>query len=286
MSMQFVSGAPSRPSVVLPGLPYPGAGFVKSPCTIASRPPFDAGADLVTTPPSLLVGLSGARGAGKSTVAGILARDHGFVEHSFADPLKRLAALLFGFDSEALYGPSAARDAPVSEARHTRYWLSAYGTADDCAPEIMALFPETRPRIVRGTLMEVLDTLSEYGFDGTFCARLALQGLGTWGRGLDPDTWTRATKNRIAAGGAPRVVISDVRTTNEAEMIRSARGHLVWIDADERAPLDPNRPGADHSSEVTWETLSHYVTVAFDNNAPRAGLEASVARLVEWIREN
>jgi hypothetical protein len=56
--------------------------------------------------------LSGAAGAGKSTLATALVRNHGFLRSSFAAPLKQAAAIVFGFSHAQLYGPSEARNRP------------------------------------------------------------------------------------------------------------------------------------------------------------------------------
>ena len=63
------------------------------------------------------------------------------------------------------------------------------------------------------------------GFE--FSWRVAAQRLGTeWGRGLDPNIWTKIIEAQISTPG--NWVISDVRFANEAEMVRR-RGRLVHI---------------------------------------------------------
>ncbi len=58
-----------------------------------------------------ILGISGAKGAGKSTVAGMIA---GLVPGarvvSLADPLKEICGQVFGFTQTQLYGPSKFRD--------------------------------------------------------------------------------------------------------------------------------------------------------------------------------
>jgi hypothetical protein len=51
-----------------------------------------------------IIGLSGLKGAGKSTVARILCEKYGFVEYAFADPLKKGIMEMFGLSNYQLYG--------------------------------------------------------------------------------------------------------------------------------------------------------------------------------------
>lgn len=43
----------------------------------------------------MLIGISGRKGCGKSLVASLLVEEHGFIERSFADPIKKAAVTLF-----------------------------------------------------------------------------------------------------------------------------------------------------------------------------------------------
>lgn len=59
-----------------------------------------------------LIVLSGTAGAGKDSVADVLADNFGWHRYSLAGPLKRFASDMFNFSDEQLYGPSSARNAP------------------------------------------------------------------------------------------------------------------------------------------------------------------------------
>ena len=53
----------------------------------------------------MIIGLSGAAGCGKSTAAQWLVNYEGFIELSFAKPLKAAVADIFGFTNDQLYHP-------------------------------------------------------------------------------------------------------------------------------------------------------------------------------------
>lgn len=54
--------------------------------------------------PKKIIGLVGREGSGKSTTADHLVNKHGFVELSFADDLKKITSIIYGFDYEMLQG--------------------------------------------------------------------------------------------------------------------------------------------------------------------------------------
>lgn len=60
-------------------------------------------------PNTILV--AGRAGSGKSTVANHLAASRGYAIASLADPMKRFAADVFGWDGDRLWGPSELRNA-------------------------------------------------------------------------------------------------------------------------------------------------------------------------------
>jgi hypothetical protein len=84
------------------------------------------------------------------------------------------------------------------------------------------------------------------GFD--FSWREAAQKLGTeFGRGLDPDIWTKIMERKLAHfADDVRIVFSDVRFENEAAMIRKLGGKVLHITG-RAAELGAN---AGHASEA------------------------------------
>jgi len=70
-----------------------------------------------------LIGVAGAAGSGKSTVASVLVEKHGFVEVALADPLKRFCAEVFDWEHDALWGPSEARNVPDQRLPRPRGYM-------------------------------------------------------------------------------------------------------------------------------------------------------------------
>jgi hypothetical protein len=68
----------------------------------------------------MIVGIVGLINSGKSTVANILAEDHGFTKVSFADSLKDSVAAVFGWSRELLQGDSDA--SRIWREQPDEYW--------------------------------------------------------------------------------------------------------------------------------------------------------------------
>lgn len=116
--------------------------------------------------PSVIIGITGRAGAGKDTLARMLAnhRETPGMILSLAEPLKEIAQRVFGFSAEQLYGPSEARNAPDPR------WERADGR------------PPVTPR-------EALQTL------GT-----------EWGRALHPDVWIRHVLRKHDLHSMPTII--------------------------------------------------------------------------------
>lgn len=170
-----------------------------------------------------LIGLTGQAGTGKDTAAAYLCESYGFVRAAFADPINDMLAELL---------QQVDVDHAVLHERHLKE-----------AP------------------IEALP--------GAPSARQLKQTLGTeWGRTLvHPDLWVKHLESRLGLlGFAPvhdRIVISDVRLANEADMVRRYGGHLIRLHRDTAAPV------RSHSSEqqvmalpATVDLHNHGLTTA------------------------
>lgn len=140
----------------------------------------------------IVVGLTGLMRAGKDSVADILVRDHGFVKMSFAAPLKRMVKNL---NPIVGYEPGCEDPDCCGTAGVIPVYLQdlySWGMTDD---EIKA---------------------SKYGDE----ARRLWQRFGTdVMRAEQDDYWIQKAVSDLVAAGHERVVFTDCRFPNEAEMI-------------------------------------------------------------------
>lgn len=164
----------------------------------------------------MLIGLSGKKGSGKSASAEYLVKQHGFVEVSFADALKKICLAI-----------GAPR------------W-SVYGSQRDKSTVIRHLGVSGRE------LMQVV---------GTELFRMTLPKLLPNFKPKD-DLWVTIAEHKIqqlfGSRGASRVVVSDVRFDNEAEMVARNGGTVILIQrgANERRTVVDNHPSE--------QGISHY----------------------------
>lgn len=189
----------------------------------------------------LLIVPIGVAGSGKSTAATfirVIAGERGLVatEAAFATPIKSFCRSLFGFSSDNVYGPSAAREEEMEIYKSLRAWdcareyLRVMGSnfIDECWPDATPEFWLRARKALDdwfNDLMaespwhwEVVDGRRLLQRQNGLSARRALQTLGTeWGRTLDADVWIDCLKRSVAASTADVVVLSDARFFNEAE---------------------------------------------------------------------
>lgn len=163
-------------------------------------------------PPGIsVIGLTGRAQAGKDTVADYLVREHGFTRFAFADKLKSMALVLDPIVQEGREGDFAR----LSEAVHYTGWEGA------------KKMPEVR------RFLQVL---------GTEAVR----------DHLGPDTWVNAVKAdamRILSIGG-RVVFSDVRFPNEADLVDTLGGEVWKVVRPQHEAADPN-----HASEANVDSM-------------------------------
>lgn len=77
----------------------------------------------------MIIGIMGAAGAGKSTLANILVQEYGFQRESMASPLKAMLEAI-GVPDSGLYGSPADKEAPqdVLCGKSSRYAMQTLGT--------------------------------------------------------------------------------------------------------------------------------------------------------------
>jgi hypothetical protein len=236
---------------------------------------------------TMLLGLTGRAGSGKSTVADLLVKNHGFVAVALADPIKRICKEVFGFTDEQLWGPSERRNAP--DKRFPReHTARDTGIVCDCC----------------GVCLDLAD--GETAPPCYLTPRYALQRLGTeWGRSCYENAWINHAlwvanrllidKYRRESYNAQRglfdrgeaagdhddqirgMVISDVRFSNEADAIR-VKGGRIWKTV--HGSGLQGAPGA-HDSEQYIDSLPVDAVVP---DSPLEALPEIVAGMLEELR--
>lgn len=138
---------------------------------------------------SKLIGIMGLKGSGKDTVAKMLPIS--WHRMAFADTLKDITSILFGWDRGMLEGSSES--SREWREKVSTYWSKELGIKD-------------------------------------FTPRMALQLLGTdvFREHFHQDIWVKVLKNRIINTNSD-VVITDVRFLNEANMIKELGGNIVQV---------------------------------------------------------
>lgn len=201
-----------------------------------------------------IIGITGLAGAGKDTIGDILVTNlSNWQKMSFAEHLKDVASLLFGFDRKMLAGET----------------------------------PEDR------TIREQPDKFWSEKMGKDFTPRFALQFLGTnlLRNQLHQNIWVDCLERKIV-NSDKNIVITDVRFPNEIEMIRNLGGVIwrvergerpSWWDLASEANLNNiqvyNGKYAElasiHSSEQVWIDVDNPVHI-FKNNGTIDDLKQKV----------
>jgi hypothetical protein len=203
-----------------------------------------------------IIGICGAAGSGKDTVADILAARYGFAKLGLADPMKKFLRELYDFTTDQLWGPSASRNAPDHRYPREHSTSVYHGERCDCC----------------GANLWEQEIKQCY-----LTPRFALQRLGTeWGRSMHSATWIsyliRKAPYIVTEGTG--VAVSDIRFPNELQAIRNAGGR-IW-----------HRPGGGltgsagaHASEAGFGNLKFDAEIPWQDDVKN--LDAVVARLME-----
>ncbi len=140
-----------------------------------------------------IISISGFKGHGKDTVGQMLAHHAGYTPQSFADPLKRMLCVQFGWDLHMLSGIT-----PESRSWREQpdpYWSEKLG----------------RPFTPRQAMTEIGTDLIRKKF-------------------LDTQ-WCDLMQKQLQSHVTP-VVITDARFRNELQMIRDQGGFTIWVKRD------------------------------------------------------
>ena len=159
-----------------------------------------------------IIGLTGPKGSGKDTVAGLLRTHAGFYPLAFADALREEVCDAWRFEPLYLIRPET-KEHPLSA-------LALRKCQSDSFVARMVL-----DHTARGATLDL---------DAPRSPRQILQWWGTeYRRAQDPAYWTSMLERRIerllGSGNQNRLVITDVRFDNEAEILRvEPLGAQIW----------------------------------------------------------
>lgn len=181
-----------------------------------------------------LIGLAGAAGAGKDTVAEILREHYGWAVFSFSDALYAEVAAGFGVHPDMLY------------ARETKETPDGLLAPRRCAD------PDARAVLIQ-----------EAGNPAAACSpRWVLQRWGTeYRRAQYPAYWLRRAEERLDQlehEGYPRAANTSVRFPNERRWIEARGGTVVHV----RRP--GYEPQSDYESEKPLPVLRHDIVLHND----------------------
>lgn len=254
-----------------------------------------------------VIGVCGRKGSGKDEVGKVLVDEYGFVRVALADPIKQLAHLIFGFDANTLFGPSAQRERPVCDALAPAWWSRAQANLlTDPVDRVLRRLFASPSRALVALQHLCAQVLEPYGPQIT--ARVVLQQMGTeWGRALQEDVWVDEVLRVVAAldeghdynpmhgvqireraanrGLAPAiagVVITDVRFQNEVRAVqRYAHGGCVWtVNAERRLPPQVLN---EHASEPSYAATASWADLIIDNNGSVEMLLPEVTRAAKTV---
>lgn len=203
----------------------------------------------------MLIGLTGAAGAGKDTAADIL-ESAGWARCAFADALRGEVIYAYRVDPRA---------------------LNRRDTKEQPVPALA---------IARASNASWRHHCTEQGLDAHAprSARWTLQQWGEWRRGIRPDHWVRPVlawvqMQRLYAAGVGVQVITDVRHANEAEALRALGGLIVRVHR-----LDNTTRLADdtalHASE---QHLQIRADADVHNDSTRDALASELLRVLEQL---
>lgn len=224
--------------------------------------------------------LIGKAGVGKDSVAAELATKKNVVCLAQADPIKRLAKLLFDLDDQALYGPSEERNKPIADlclrARASDYTSHRHKVERVACSFFRGLGLEVDPLRIEIALLKYVNDVENKAEREPVTTRYILQTLGTtWGRGLHPDVWTEyaiKTATKLLEGNHTYdqktgltytsgsyyslVVITDGRFRNEILKAKSLGCRIVKIERQTHLSQQAQTSGViGHQSEVELDTI-------------------------------
>lgn len=197
----------------------------------------------------IIIGICGFAGSGKSTVADILEKNHGFKKLSFAGPLKDMVSSIFGWDREMLEGTT-------QESRQWREKVDPWWSD-------RLQYANLTPRLI-----------------------LQIMGTEVMRAHYHSDIWIASMEKQLLDNNHNRLVITDCRFPNEFKAISDQGGDILYISRELTNPSwfaaykEPNMapPKNVHISETAWinEPIDHVII----NDLSISDLKRSINELV------
>jgi ATP-dependent RNA circularization protein (DNA/RNA ligase family) len=167
---------------------------------------------------SVIIGLTGQIGSGKTTFAKYLCDIHQFKEYSISSPLKQIG-IIFGFTDTQMYGTQEQKmEINKNWGISGRTFLQKFGT-DLCREALTNIIPEMNT----GEHKSVWITLF--------------------------DMYIESIKNTDPLA---RIIVSDIRFLNESNAIRKNNGHMFRIT---RTSTFNNNIVINHLSETEMSSI-------------------------------
>lgn len=193
----------------------------------------------------MLLGISGEIGCGKSTVADALTKNHGYVEYSFATPLKNMA-ICAGFEHHQVFGTQEQKlEINQFWGVSGREFLQRFGS-EVCRDFVPQVLPNMR-------------------FNGK-------------------TMWVRLFEKFKADNDSKNVVVSDVRFEDESQTIHENGGVLIRIVRGDlanhanQAAQSSNASVSLHKSETQASKIKHNVLIL--NNGSLEALYEKMTNLL------
>lgn len=184
--------------------------------------------DSTICPDVHIVGFAGRKESGKG-VATNVAVSHGYREMSFASPIKDAARAMFGFSDAQLYG--SEKESP------DRFW----GVVPRRVFQEIGSFYRGP---LRSLISNSITTTNNTGPSESFVVAKLRRDIS------------------VARENGEKIVVSDVRFPEEAEMIRSLGGRVILIDR-------PSHPRNDNDpSETACDSIVYDVMLSNDSTIP------------------
>lgn len=146
----------------------------------------------------MIIGIAGKKRSGKDTISDYLIQEYDFIKYGFADPIKDIGKIIFGFTEEQLYG-NKKDIIDLQWGIKPRDFFQKFGTDYG-----QFIFPEHFPEIFKGENK----------------------------RGLWVQVFKNWYLNKLEIDPCIKVIINDVRFQHEFDLIKSLGGYIIKVERD------------------------------------------------------